>query len=157
MHRAQVGFDFITWGEPDPVGAHLPSSKKKTRRGSDASLIAGIHHALGLDTKKLVRTDDPETSKLGAKSVQVRSGTQKYRLLVAYSVNPAGALTDDMAADISGLLAKPGCCWWHRCTDLRTDGLIEETGEMMESPLTGEQRMACKITPLGLRSLGVAT
>lgn len=157
LHRAQVGFEFISWGEPDSIEQFIRPKKKKSRGGSDADLIAGIHHVLQIDPKPLARSDDHETSVMGAQSISIRGGTQKYKLLVAYSVNPDKALTDDMAAKLSGLLAKPGCCWWHRCTDLRTDGLIEEIGEMMESPLTGEQRMACRITPGGLRALGVSS
>jgi hypothetical protein len=96
------------------------------------------------------RTDDPPTSKAGAKSVKIRANSQMAQLLVIYLMAfDRFKLTDDQAADESGLLAKAGCCWWKRCSDLRALGLIEATGTGI-SPLTGEDRMTCEITEAGM-------
>jgi hypothetical protein len=96
------------------------------------------------------RTDDPPTSKAGAKSVKIRANSQMAQLLVIYLMAfDRFKLTDDQAADESGLLAKAGCCWWKRCSDLRALGLIEAIGTGI-SPLTGEDRMTCEITEAGM-------
>jgi hypothetical protein len=80
----------------------------------------------------------------------MRSTSQKALLLRQYA--DGDWFTDDEAANLAGLLAKPGCCWWHRCSDLRADGLIETVGTAV-SPLTGETRIICQITQAGLNVL----
>jgi hypothetical protein len=96
------------------------------------------------------RTDDPPTSKAGAKSVKIRANSQMAQLLVTYLMAfDRFKLTDDQAAEASGLLSKAGCCWWKRCSDLRALGLIESVGTGI-SPLTGEERMTCEITQAGM-------
>jgi hypothetical protein len=95
----------------------------------------------------LHRATDGDTSREAARSVSMRSGSQKARLLDVYA--NSGVLTDDEAADRAGLLTKPGCCWWHRCSDLRKEGLIVQVN-IKTSKLTGEERMGCVITERGL-------
>lgn len=102
---------------------------------------------LATPEKHLYSDDDHDTSKAGAKSVAMRSGSQKALLLNVYA--NSAVLTDDEAADRAGLLVKPGCCWWHRCSDLRKEGLIAQV-TTKTSQLTGEERMACVITEAGL-------
>lgn len=146
LHRCKTEWSFVTWGEPDPVR----KPRKKGKKGhTNIEMLEVIHRAMGTDPKKLSRRDDPDTSKEAAKSL--RTGSQKHALLVQYALAPDG-LTDDEAADRAGLLAKPGCCWWHRSSDLRDDGYIEDIGVRV-SPLTGEDRMVCRITDRGREAL----
>lgn len=106
--------------------------------------------SLATPAKHLARSGDSETSRLGAESVAMRSSSQKGILLAIYA-KVSEPLTDDEAAERSGLLAKPGCCWWHRSADLRHDGLIVKVGQR-RSNLTGEERMTCVITEAGRRA-----
>ena len=98
------------------------------------------------------RHTDPATSHDGARSVTVRAGSQKARLLAAYAAaDPAngtgtGGLTDDEAAVAAGL---DRACFWKRCGELREDGLIRDTGYSARGPLHGESRMVCTITAAG--------
>ena len=109
-----------------------------------------LFDVLSVPEKHLTRRDDPPTSKAGAKSVKFRAGTQMALLLQAYfNARFQCALTDDAAAEIAGLRMKAGCCWWHRCSDLRAKGLIESVG-IADSPFTGEERMTCQITSAGI-------
>lgn len=72
--------------------------------------------------RALARVSDPETSHAAARAVSYRTGTQKARLLAAYLDAPEG-LTDDEAGMRAGLPQA-----WKRCSDLRSDGVIEPTG-----------------------------
>jgi len=95
------------------------------------------------------RASDPSTSHRGAASVKYRAGSQKARLTAAYR-RAAGPLTDDEAAGLAGLLSMPGCCWWHRCSDLREDGVIEKVGERKSTTgRTNEVVMVCTLTDAG--------
>lgn len=98
---------------------------------------------------RMARASDPETSKAGARSVRYRAGTQKAELLAVYAIADR-PISDAQAATISGLIDKPGACWWKRCSDLRDDGMIEPVGTVT-SPITDEQVMACRITDEGRR------
>lgn len=100
--------------------------------------------------KFLARADGPATSEKAARSVSVRSRSQKALLLVEYA-RVEGGLTDEEAADRAGLLAKPKACWWHRSSDLRKDELIVDTGAVRVSTRSGEENMVCVITDLGRR------
>jgi hypothetical protein len=105
------------------------------------------------------RHTDPATSHDAARSVTVRAGSQKARLLSAYAAafhalvighRTDMALTDDEAAVMAGLTRS---CFWKRCGELREDGLIMDTGRTRLGPLHGEHRMACAITDAG-RAVG---
>jgi hypothetical protein len=84
------------------------------------------------------RTPDHETSEEGARSIAYRAGSQKARLLDAYTV---GECTDEEAAGWAGLL---GACYWKRCNELRQDGKIIPTGET-RTGRAGVQRMVCRL------------
>lgn len=111
--------------------------------GLDAT--ARSHSIAPVDPRRLVRATDPVTSRKGAASVKYRATSQKALLAVAYL---DGDLTDADAAKRAGLLERPGCCWWHRCSDLRHDGVIEPVG-VARSALTGEEVMVCRLTDAG--------
>jgi hypothetical protein len=97
------------------------------------------------------RHTDPATSHDGARSVTVRAGSQKARLLAQYRadylVGGCNGLTDDEAAVDAGL---DRSCFWKRCSEMRDDGLIADAGITRPGPLHGEARMVCVITPAGL-------
>lgn len=97
-----------------------------------------------------VRPSDPLTSFLGSKSIKYRATSQKAKLLITYL--DVEGLTDDEAAEACGLFQRPGCCWWHRCSDLRAEGMIAPTGSTKQSPHTGEERMICVVTDHGRRT-----
>lgn len=134
---------WVYWSEPEPppVAQSAFVSKKKP---SSTQLKEAVDRIQGTGS---ARASDPQTSKDAAK---LRTGSQKYLLLVEYAA--AEDLTDEEAAIRAGLADKVGCCWWHRSSDLREDGLIEATGAVRVGR-TGEERMVCAITDEGRRAL----
>lgn len=92
------------------------------------------------------RHTDPATSHDGARSVTVRAGSQKARLLAQYAAAGYHGLTDDEAA-IDAYLTHS--CYWKRCGELREDGLIASAGFSRRGPLHHEDRMVCVITDAG--------
>lgn len=95
---------------------------------------------------RLSATGGPSTS--AAAATNLRTGSQKYKLLHEYASAGSRGLTDEEAAINAGLFSKEGCCWWHRSSDLRVDKFIVDTGTTRVAR-TGEDRMVCKITELG--------
>jgi hypothetical protein len=158
LHRVQVNFQWITWGEPEPVERFRPpkpKSKADRDRERKAHLVETIHQVTGTDPAALHRSDDAATSMAAAAAIAPRSGTQKHRLLVQYSTSEGG-MTDEEAAEAAGLYIEARG-WWQRCADLRNDGLIADTGTTRVSPTTGKDRAVCQITPAGLQALGVGS
>jgi hypothetical protein len=118
------------------------------------------------------RNTDPQTSHAAGENVRRRALPQRDLLLLAYlragSPSPfagdgwVGGLTDEEAGILTGLIEKPGCCYWKRCSELRQEGLIEvftasqpdQTGHYQRVPLTrisraGEQQQVCVLTADG--------
>ena len=90
-------------------------------------------------------------SAAGAKDVKLRAGSQKARLLAAYS-NVWGGLTADEAAGLADI--PKGAAYWMRCHELRDMGLIEPVlnsdGQTVTRPgNAGSQQMVCAITEKG--------
>lgn len=102
----------------------------------------------------LHRNDDHATSIQGARDVARRAPTQKLRLLVAYRAAGRVGLTAEQAGINSGLAARPLCCYWHRCTDLRDEGWIApvEPYETRKAS-AGRHQMVCAITDDGRAEL----
>lgn len=104
------------------------------------------------DAHTIARTTDPGTSKAGARDVQVRAGSQCALLLRAFAEADARgtALTSYEAGDVTGLRARPGCCYWHRVGDLKRAGLVADTGATRVMP-TGSAQSVLRITDEGRR------
>ena len=98
----------------------------------------------------LFRSADPITSALGAGDVKPRRQTQAMQLLAEY-VHRDG-LTDEEAGLFSGLLSRPKCCYWKRCSELRAKGLIVPTGVTRLSS-AGSAMQVCAITAEGRKAL----
>jgi len=99
----------------------------------------------------LVRATDPATSHASAVSVQGRTPTQKMLLLNAYFNNPEG-LTDEEAGIITGLINKPKCSYWKRCSELEADGFLIRT--LFTRPgMTGCHMVIRAITEAGRREV----
>lgn len=106
------------------------------------------------------RSTDPETSKAHAgKSDLTGVGVDSdaHRSLVTFS---SGPLTDYEAASAS--VPTPPTRTKHetlrrRCSDLRSMGLIEPTGEVRVSDERGGEREVCRLTPLGRSALQTLT
>ena len=98
----------------------------------------------------LFRSADPITSALGAGDVKPRRQTQAMQLLAEY-VHRDG-LTDEEAGLFSGLLSRPKCCYWKRCSELRAKGLIAPTGVTRLSS-AGSAMQVCAITAEGRKAL----
>lgn len=94
----------------------------------------------------MVRTTDPDTSRKAAKNVKVRVGSQQWQLLDAYSKRVD--MTADEAGIATGLANKPGCCYWHRVSDLLKHGYIENTGAQRVAR-SGELQRVNRITDKG--------
>jgi hypothetical protein len=102
------------------------------------------------DDLPLFRKEDPITSVLGAGDVKPRRGSQQALLLAEYAHRDG--LTDEEAGLFSGLLSRPKCCYWKRCSELRAKGLIIPTGETRLSS-AGSAMQVCAITPAGKEAL----
>ena len=98
----------------------------------------------------LFRNTDPETSVKGAQDVKPRRGSQAMLLLAEYAHRDG--LTDEEAGLFSGLLSRPKCCYWKRCSELRAKGLIIPTGETRLSS-AGSAMQVCAITAEGRQAL----
>lgn len=140
-HAALVDGEWVFWQSPAP---ERPSTM--TRRGKSLGEILDIARNLESDPLKLARSDDPSTSRAAA--VKLKTGSQKYMLLEQFIEHPDG-LTDEEAATYTGLIERRGCCWWHRCSDLRQDGLIIDTGRTRPGA-SGDERMVCVATQEGV-------
>jgi hypothetical protein len=102
------------------------------------------------DDLPLFRNADPITSVLGAGDVKPRRGSQQALLLAEYAHRDG--LTDEEAGLFSGLLSRPKCCYWKRCSELRAKGLIVPTGETRLSS-AGSAMQVCAITTVGKEAL----
>ena len=102
------------------------------------------------DDLPLFRNTDPETSVKGAQDVKPRRGSQAMLLLAEYAHRDG--LTDEEAGLFSGLLSRPKCCYWKRCSELRAKGLIIPTGETRLSS-AGSAMQVCAITAEGRQAL----
>jgi hypothetical protein len=102
------------------------------------------------DDLPLFRNADPITSVLGAGDVKPRRGSQQALLLAEYAHRDG--LTDEEAGLFSGLLSRPKCCYWKRCSELRAKGLIVPTGETRLSS-AGSAMQVCAITTAGKEAL----
>lgn len=96
-----------------------------------------------------IRRDDYQTSIEGARSVSYRADSQKARLLAVYGQYPGWGLSDEEAAEEADLLDS---CYWKRCGELRSDGMIEDTG-IVRMGRAGVHRIVCRITPAGVEAL----
>ncbi len=102
------------------------------------------------DDLPLFRSADPITSVQGATDVKPRRASQAMLLLAEYAHRDG--LTDEEAGLFSGLLNRPKCCYWKRCSELRAKGLIEPTGDTRLSS-AGSAMQICAITQAGRQAL----
>jgi hypothetical protein len=102
------------------------------------------------------RSTDPVTSHEAAAASGPSRESQRRKLLRAYAgAGPAG-LTADEAGEITGLVDVPNCNYWHRCSDLREQGLIEWDGDRKRYSSRSERRQGVSIiTAAGYRYLGM--
>jgi hypothetical protein len=121
--------------------------RKNVYTGDQAPLNKGD---IMFDDLPLFRSADPITSVLGAGDVKPRRGSQQALLLAEYAHRDG--LTDEEAGLFSGLLSRPKCCYWKRCSELRAKGLIVPTGETRLSS-AGSAMQVCAITPAGKEAL----
>ena len=102
------------------------------------------------DELPLFQNTDPITSVEAAADVKPRRVTQAMLLLAEYAHRDG--LTDEEAGLFSGLAARPKCCYWKRCSELRYEGFIIATGETRLSS-AGSAMQVCAITEEGLEAL----
>ena len=95
------------------------------------------------------RASDPTTSHDAARSVQVRKNTQKYELLAVFALaeHRFTGLTSWDAGELSGLSARPGCCYWKRISELAADGFLQAIGTRRVA--TNEEQRVYRITEAG--------
>lgn len=107
----------------------------------------------GETSGQLHRGDDRASSIEGARVAQRFGQTQKIRLLVAFRDAGEAGLTDEEAAKACGLY-QTRSVWWHRCTDLRYDGLIWELRPTQyREGDSGVKRIVSAITDEGRKAL----
>ena len=96
------------------------------------------------------RRGDYITSTAGARDVARRAPNQRVKLLIQFRTDAdrgGDGLNDEEAATAAGLLHT---CFWKRCGELRTDGLIEQPpGDPRRMGSAGVERIVCQITEPG--------
>lgn len=97
------------------------------------------------------RRTDPDTSEEGAEVVAWRATNHKAILLQAYH-GATRPLSDREAFRRSRLVHLEACCWWKRCSELRTLGMLEVVGTTM-CPSSGSRVQTCIITGKGVRAM----
>lgn len=95
------------------------------------------------------RRTDPGTSHKAEKAVTVKAGTQRHRLLVAFSA--LDDATDEEAMEHAVGVA-PTSEFAKRCSELRDGGYIEPTGEERKGA-AGVDRIVSRITDKGREAL----
>jgi hypothetical protein len=93
----------------------------------------------------LFRSSDPDTSR---QANPMRVGSHRAILLAIYANSTLG-LTDEEAASRALANGHEIRGYWKRCSDLRTMGLIQDTGTR-RALTSGSQGIVCSITQLGL-------
>ncbi len=93
----------------------------------------------------LFRSSDPETSRQAS---PMRVGSHRAILIAIYADSTLG-LTDEEAACRASAQGHEIKGYWKRCSDLRTLGLIQDTGTR-RTVSSGSQAIVCSITQDGL-------
>jgi hypothetical protein len=93
----------------------------------------------------LFRSSDPETSRQVS---PMRVGSHRAILIAIYADSNLG-LTDEEAASRASAQGHEIKGYWKRCSDLRTLGLIQDTGTR-RAVSSGSQAIVCSITQDGL-------
>jgi len=93
----------------------------------------------------LFRSTDPETSRQVS---PMRVGSHRAILLAIYADSTLG-LTDEEANTRAAAQGHDIRGYWKRCSDLRTSGLIQDSG-VRRALSSGSQGIVCTITQLGL-------
>jgi hypothetical protein len=93
----------------------------------------------------LFRSSDPETSRQVS---PMRVGSHRAILIAIYADSTLG-LTDEEAASRASAQGHEIKGYWKRCSDLRTLGLIQDTGTR-RAVSSGSQAIVCSITQDGL-------
>jgi hypothetical protein len=93
----------------------------------------------------LFRSSDPDTSR---QANPMRVGSHRAILIGIYADSTLG-LTDEEAASRALANGHEIKGYWKRCSDLRTMGLIQDTGTR-RALTSGSQGIVCSITQLGL-------
>jgi len=104
------------------------------------------------------RRTDPETSQEA--DLRLSSARSHCRALLLIHYRHPDGLTDEEAAEYAGL-THPGICWWHRCSDLRAQGLIEwlrhENGKQIKVTGSNNRNVGIsRITEAGLLAVRAA-
>jgi hypothetical protein len=99
----------------------------------------------------VARAEDYALAEPGGRAVGARAPSQKIQLLLQFREAGPEGLTDEQAGTRAGLLAS---CFWHRCTDLRSEGWIEfrPDGKTIKGNARVRQRVSV-ITNEGLTAL----
>jgi hypothetical protein len=95
----------------------------------------------------LFRSSDPETSRQVS---PMRVGSHRAILIAIYADSNLG-LTDEEAASRASAQGHEIKGYWKRCSDLRTLGLIQDTGTR-RAVSSGSQAIVCSITQDGLNA-----
>ena len=109
----------------------------------------------GVVETNAARSSDPETSQEGDLDSRSRRENQRQRLLVAYGEAGDQGLTAFEAGHLTGLASNPSCCYWKRCSELLSMGLVEESydesGALVKrpNPQTNSGQRVLRISPFG--------
>ena len=98
----------------------------------------------------LAGKNHPTTSHKAAKTAKPRANSQRIKILSLYRSHTD--LTSEEVGHISGLIRKPGACYWVRVSELNKLGLIEATGHERAGQ-SGSNQTVYRITQTGLALL----
>lgn len=137
-----------------PVSCHLPRGHAGEHYSTSGCAGSEIRWATEAKTIP-ARATDPATSHAATKTIRLRAGTQRARLLEAFALEAAGfGLTDEEAADLAdGVPYRSEFA--KRCSELREAGWIETTGTTRKG-VAGHDRIVSKITDAGRAALAIA-
>ena len=149
-YRARVFHDILTEFMGRAASRAQPSLEQQV-----ANLMENGYHVTS-QPRTVTPMRKPGTDYMPPSDEQlmaVTSSSQRGRLLLAYYEAGEAGLTDDAAAREARI--PDSSCWWKRCGELRSAGLIEPmiAGDddipVQREGVSGVLRVVCTITPEG--------
>lgn len=120
----------------------------------DPALRAALDELAHCDPTELsrarARRTDPATSHTAGGASSLRAGSQRARLLHAFTTTVHADLTADEAHALTAIPAT--ACYWKRISELAAGGFIEPAGKT-RAGRAGEQQTAYRITDRGRAAL----
>lgn len=115
---------------------------------TQATGLAGYKEAI--KPFPLASRNHPATAHKAAKNAKPRANSQRIKILSLFRSHVD--MTSEEVGRISGLMFKPGACYWVRVSELNKLGLIESTGAVRAGE-SGAEQTVYRITSAGIALL----